>query len=729
MLAFVPVSFCLANPLVFGKSRITLVTPTLVRIEYALDGEFIDLPTMFAYDRTTLLGEDEFSVTNLGEDRYLIETSALKIDFWNNGYPFGESNFKVRYTRQGKERVFTNRGIYNENLGASIPTLDKLDGPVPLGDGVLARSGWYIIDDEGNDVLENGWIRPRDALKHLQDQYCFVYGDDYKAALRDLGAIGGRVPMTRRYIHGVWFSRYWDYTAGNLLDIVDEYDANDFPLDNIVVDMCWHENDATTGIGGSGKLFWTGYDWNGKYFPNPEEFLSQMHSRGINVALNDHPHDGVRPSESCYPEFMDAMGVPQDSILLFCPQDSVYMNNFFAFTHDAINRQGVDFWWLDWQQNHIYRNVPGCTTSTLKWLNELYFRQSQKNGSRGCTFSRWAGWGDHRHPVQFSGDAHITWPMLEFEIKLSSYGCGDGCYYWIHDIGGFKGTPDPELNVRWSQFGAMSAALRIHSTKKAELDRRPYIGSEKEVDALRKAYKLRAEIIPYVYSSVRQVHESMIPLNRPMFLDYPMEEEAYIHEQEYMFGDLLLCRPVTSKGLGPDKTASSTVWFPSGDIWYDWFTDEPVKGGQTLEISKPLDQFPLYQKGGWLLPMQEYSRRPTMESPQTIILKVYPSEGDCDNSYILYEDDGISMDYEKGCYARTTLRYIQKGGKARVEITEDGGTYAGKPASRKYIVRYMKLDGTWGSAEAVSGNYRPSCATRASKSSLLQRAAFLNLAL
>lgn len=61
-------------------------------------------------------------------------------------------------------------------------------------------------------------------------------------------------------------------------------------------------------------------------------------------------------------------------------------------------------------------------------LNELYFRQSQKNGLRGCNFSRWAGWGDHRHPVQFSGDAHISWPMLEFEIKLSSYGCGDGCY-------------------------------------------------------------------------------------------------------------------------------------------------------------------------------------------------------------------------------------------------------------------------------------------------------------
>lgn len=729
MLALASASFCFANPLVFGKSRITLVTPTLVRLEYALDGQFIDSPTLFAYDRASLLGENEFSVTALGEDRYQIETAALKIIFWNNGYPFGECNFKVYYSLRGKEKVFTNRGIYNENLGASIPTLDKLDGPVPVGDGVLARSGWYIVDDEGSDLLENGWLCPREMDKHLQDQYCFVYGDNYKVALRDLGAIGGRVPMTRRHIHGIWFSRFWDYSATDILEIVDEYDTNGFPLDNVVVDMAWHENDATTGIGGSGKLFWTGYDWNRKYFPNPEEFLSQMHAKGISVSLNDHPHDGVRPSESCYPEFMDAMGIPKDSILLFEPGDSVYMKNFFAFTHNVINNQGVDFWWLDWQQNHIYRKIHGCNTSTLKWLNELYFRQSQRNGLRGCNFSRWAGWGDHRHPVQFSGDAHISWPMLEFEIKLSSYGCGDGCYYWVHDIGGFKGVPDPELNVRWTQFGALSAALRIHSTKSADLDRRPYIGTPDEVSALRKAYSLRAEIMPYVYSSVRQVHETMIPLNRPLFLDYPMEEDAYIHEQEYMFGDLLLCRPVTSKGVGPEKMASTTVWFPSGDVWYDWFTGERIAGGQTLEISKPLDQFPLYQKGGWLLPLREFSLRPTQENPQTIILKVYPSEGDCDNSYVLYEDDGISRDYENGCYTKTTLRYVQQGSKARVEITEDGGTYDGKPSSRNYVIKYMKFDGTWGCANTAPRNYNPNCATLASNSSLLQRAAFLNFAL
>ena len=88
-----------------------------------------------------------------------------------------------------------------------------------MQDGLLSRDGWYVIDDERSDLLVDGWLRPRDTRSHVQDQYCFVYGNDYKAALADLGAIGGRVPMTRKYIHGVWYCRYWDYTSEEFLSI------------------------------------------------------------------------------------------------------------------------------------------------------------------------------------------------------------------------------------------------------------------------------------------------------------------------------------------------------------------------------------------------------------------------------------------------------------------------------------------------------------------------------
>ncbi len=108
---------------------------------------------------------------------------------------------------------------------------------------------------------------------------------------------------------------------------------------------------------------------------------------------------------------------------------------------------GVDFWWLDWQQNYLYPEVRGYRSTSLQWINELYYRETERKGLRGAGYSRWAGWGDHRHPIQFSGDAQANWEMLAFEVKLTAASGNAGCYYWAHDIGGFRGDPNPELTV------------------------------------------------------------------------------------------------------------------------------------------------------------------------------------------------------------------------------------------------------------------------------------------
>lgn len=141
----------------------------------------------------------------LGGDRYEITTEALRIVYEHDGFPFGLHNFAAYYKLNGKEKKFTNRCIFRNNLGGPVETLDRVTGEIPMQDGLLSRDGWYVIDDERSDLLVDGWLRPRDTRSHVQDQYCFVYGNDYKAALADLGAIGGRVPMTRKYIHGVWY--------------------------------------------------------------------------------------------------------------------------------------------------------------------------------------------------------------------------------------------------------------------------------------------------------------------------------------------------------------------------------------------------------------------------------------------------------------------------------------------------------------------------------------------
>lgn len=679
------------NPMVFGNNRLSIITPTLLRLEYANEAKFIDAPTLFAYDRTNMLSPEEISVRELGDNCYEIKTPALRIWYKNDGFPFSTSNLHVFYTLDGKEKKFTNRFLPKNNLGGPVETLDRVTKEIPMNDGILSKDGWYMIDDERTDLLVDGWIKPRDTDSHIQDQYCFVYGNDYKAALASLGAISGKVPMTRKYIHGVWYCRYWDYTSDEFLDIIRGYDKNDFPIDNIVFDMGWHTNDATVGTGHNGHLNWNGYTWNRELIPDPKALIDSCHARGVTVSLNDHPHDGLRPHEEHYADFIKALGVTDGTVPLFNTADSNYMAKFFDYAHRPSEDMGVDFWWLDWQQNYLYPHVRGHHSTTLAWINELYYRDSQRNGKRGAGYSRWAGWGDHRHPIQFSGDAQANWELLAFEVKLTACSGQGGCYYWAHDIGGFRGDPNPELTVRWTQFGALSAALRVHSTKDKRLDRRPWISGDRETKAMRKMYHMRSEMMPYIYSSVWQTHNTMVPLNRSMFIDYGDQKESFGQPQQFTFGDILLAAPISTPGEGADKVASQKVWFPKGEVWYDYFTHERKDGGQTAQIEKPLEEFPLYVRGGWVLPMQPYTSRPATAPLETLVMRVYPAATDADNVFSLYEDDGISLDYQKGAYATTALRYTQKGSKATVTVSPAEGSYPGQTTRRAYCLQLPGL--------------------------------------
>lgn len=108
-------------------------------------------------------------------------------------------------------------------------------------------------------------------------------------------------------------------------------------------------------------------------------------------------------------------------------------------------------------------------------MNHIYYNYSSGKHLRGAGFSRWAGWGDHRHPIQFSGDAVGNWDLLRFEVDLTTTSGNAGCFFWAHDLGGFYDGTDPELYTRWTQFGLLNSSLRIHSVYDEKLDRRPWL--------------------------------------------------------------------------------------------------------------------------------------------------------------------------------------------------------------------------------------------------------------
>lgn len=648
--------------IVVGNARFTVITPECIRIESAgTDGKFVDQRSMFAANRDARFTGFQLKRTSTATT---IDTGTIQLTYTPDGKPVGPTNLRAKI-RKGKIQATWTPGAKNPgNLGGTIRTLDNANGAKSLGEGVISRDGWYLLDDSRGNLLTADWVESRPATAGT-DWYLFGYGDDYRGALKSLTTIGGPVPLPRKYLLGTWYSRFWPYSSDDYRNIVAEYGRHDFPLDVIVMDMDWH----TDG--------WTGWTWNRKLIPDPAALLSDFHKDGLHVTLNVHPADGVAPKEEMYAKFMRDMGADPSTgeTLPFDAGNKKYLDTLFADTHDPKTAIGVDFWWLDWQQYPYTRSVPDLTN--LAWLNKYYFDYTAKGGKRGVSFSRWAGWGDHKYPIHFSGDASTNWSMLAFEVPMTATAGNVGCFFWSHDIGGHNRGRNEESYTRWCQFGALSAALRSHSERDPATDRRPWNYPDWAEASMRTSFHLRSELFPYIYTSAAQSARETIPLNRPLYIDHPGDEHAYHNGQEFLFGDHLLAAPIVTPGVGPRRVGSQVVYFPAG-TWFNVSTGEKFVGPSEALVSADIDEMPLYVRAGAPIPMQPYTQRMATAPVSTLRVRCFPGEDGRTVNGSLYEDDGETDAYKLGRSSTTRLSYTRRGSTVTVVVEPATGTYVGQ---------------------------------------------------
>ena len=642
-----------ANVIVAGKARFTVLSPGLIRLEWSEKESFEDRPSFFAVRRN--LAPQEFKQTN-ANGTLVIESARLRLTYKGDGKPFSATNLSISVLPQNGSPIteWKPGQVAKGNLGGSLRTLDEIDGPVPLGDGVLSRDGWYLRDDAATVLYTDEaepWVAPRSTDGDL-DQYFFGYGLDLQAGLRDFVRIGGAIPLPPKFSLGSWYSRYWPYTSDEFLEIADEYQRQGFPLDVMVLDMDWHKDG------------WTGYSWNKDLIPDPPALLKKLRERNLRVTMNLHPHDGVGAHEDAYPGFAKAMGLDpaKGERVPFDVTSKDFVANYFKQLLHPLETDGVDFWWMDWQQGSSTA-IPGL--DPLMWLNHLHFRDRQRasnaafegSGSparRGLAFSRWAGWGDHRHPVHFSGDTHANWEMLDFLGHFTASAGNVGVSFWSHDLGGHfsaGGRNDAELYQRWIQFGALSPVMRVHSTRDPLNDRRPWLYSEEFTVAARKAYALRAALVPYLYTASRQAFDNGLALLRPMYLHYPKDERAYHVPSQFMVGPDLIMAPAVRAGFGPQRVVHVPVWFPEGD-WYQWDTHERYTGPLDTVVPVPLDGMALFVRGGAAIPLNAPGSPQACTSTGPLQMRIYPGAA---TARELYEDDGESIAYQTGACRRTPL--------------------------------------------------------------------------
>ncbi len=537
-----------------------------------------------------------------------------------------------------------------------------------------------MIDDSGNLLFDNSewaWVKERQTSPEAQDWYFLAYGKDYKKALKDFTAFAGKVPLPPRYAFGYWWSRYWSYSDNELRSLVDNLNERNIPLDVLVLDMDWHYTEP-------GKGGWTGYTWNRSLFPDPPKFLKYIKDKNLSITMNLHPASGVLPYEERYPQLTKAMGLdPQKGdTIKYEGSSKPFMTALMGEILNPLEKDGVDFWWLDWQQwrkDKKYKNLDN-----VFWLNYVFFSDMErKRQERPMLYHRWGGLGNHRYQIGFSGDTEITWNSLDFQPYFNSTASNVLYGYWSHDIGGhYRGVGEiqPEMYTRWMQFGAFSPVLRTHSTKNEKLRKEPWAFDNKYYNILKDIIDLRYAISPYVYTMARKTYEDGISLCRPMYYDYPDAEEAYAMKNEYMFGDNLLVRPVTQPMT--DGYAEVDVWLPEGNDWYELYSGTLLKGGQTVKRAFAIDEIPVYVKAGSILPMTPGLKN-LKGNDFAYELNVFPGGS---GEFDIYEDNGNDKNYATE-FATTHVSSRKEGNRLVINIAPRKGEYKDMPLARDFNIK------------------------------------------
>lgn len=454
--------------------------------------------------------------------------------------------------------------------------------------------------------------------------------------------------------------------------------AYDIPLDVLVIDMDWHYTDGDRGG-------WTGWSWNRTLFPDPAKFLRWLDGEGIRSTFNLHPADGVRCGEDSYADVARDMGIDPASkqTVPWVSSDKKFIRSIFRRILTPMERDGVDFWWLDWQQQPTDPAVEGL--SNTWWLNYVFFSDMEKNRDvRPMLYHRWGGLGNHRYQIGFSGDASITWASLDFQPYFNSTASNVLYGYWSHDIGGHHMADriDPELYIRWMQFGALSPVMRTHSAKSAGLKKEVWNFAPEHADILRSTIRQRYALAPYIYTMARKAYDEGISLCRPMYYEWPEASEAYAFRNQYLFGDDILVAPVTAPGK--EGYATVKVWLPEGK-WYEWQTGTMLDGGRTVERTFALDEYPVYVRAGAILPMYGDTVKNLNANDEEILLTLFPGGS---GEFSLYEDNGDDKRYAAE-FARTHLKSVRNGNLLTVTVGKRTGAYCGMPAERKFSVKVL----------------------------------------
>ncbi len=608
-------------------------------------------------------------------------------------FGFGE---RMDFTDQRNKLVKLNvgRGKSKNNLLGAYNINEANYCPVPFfmstkGYGIYLHNSSATEWDMGSKTDDEYSFKANDG----ELDYYFIYGPTFPTILNSYLSITGKSPLLPRFAFGLHMGTYSGGTWGHeeltsdryVIELARKMREMGIPVDILFLDSTWRLFGKKGGKGA------TTFEWR-ETFKDPKAMFDSLYVMNFKmVGLHIRPRfdnaknlnllDEAQAKGFTYPE----NGKPGEFV------------NFF-------DQQAANWWWdngvmkvasigakfLKTDEGSAFGSLAnesekvGPTGKVVGQLHNVfpiayakapYLKFQEYNGIRGLNQTREGYSGIQRYPFIFAGDWPSEWqyfaPVIKAGLNIGMSGVG----YWAHCMGGFEHAADPELYMRWVQFGMFSPVAMVFGMDHPGY-KEPWNYGAEALANFKKYDDLRYRLIPYIYSNAYTQYQTGMPLMRALVLEYQDDPNTYNIADQYLFGDKMMVCPVIVKGA-----QTRTIYLPKG-IWFDYWTGAKYTGKQYIHILTPVDHLPIFVKAGSIIPMQPAMKYMDEKPVDVITLDVFLGQA---SEFKLYEDDGVSLKYQHGDKAITHITLTNNAGGWELQIKKPAGSFI--PAQHIYLAK------------------------------------------
>ncbi|AZQ63389.1 DUF5110 domain-containing protein [Flammeovirga pectinis] len=527
-----------------------------------------------------------------------------------------------------------------------------------------------------------------------RSSYVIVAGTDFKNLLNEFTDLTGKQPLPPRWMFGNFASRFGYHSQKEVEATVKQFRDKEVPLDAIILDLYWFGKDVK---GTMGNL-----EWYKEAFPDPKQMIKSLKEENVKTILITEPFiltssakwEDAKESEVLgtdkygkpfvYDFFFGETGL----VDVFKPEAQTWFWNIYKGLAD----QGVAGWWGDLGEPEVHpaklQHVNGSADEVhniygQNWAKLIYdgYRKDFPN-KRPFILMRSGYVGSQRYGmIPWSGDVNRSFGGLTPQSQISMTMGLSGVPYMHSDLGGFvnwdlKQEDILELYIRWLEYGVFQPVFRPHAQESIPSEVIHYKGET--FDIVKKYIEYRYKMLPYNYSLAYENSINGTPLLRPLFMEEKDNPSLQNISDTYMWGDAYVVAPVTKEGQRERK-----LYLPKGHNWYHLWTGKKYNGGDWVTVDAPLDQLPVFVKGGAIIPLASKALQSTEEySSKELTFQIWNDSEVVSSSRVMFDDNGEATNTIKN-KAFELLNVSTKNTKKNLEVTlTKEGSYKEAPESR-----------------------------------------------